>query len=180
MKRFVSLMLVLALCLSCSMSVFATGPRMGSQEDREKELLLSEASEIKEIELSDGTILTFAVLPAGPQPRGGYDLSGTARPSYTSTYTLKPQDGNFCRSCVYNVDKEDGDMRVTLKYTATNGEDASGSDVITLGNRYMLLAQSENGDGLTGQVTVTIKATNGASRVDFTYSVDQHWIKVTP
>lgn len=177
MKRFVSLMMALALCLSCSISAFAFGSRMESQEKLEKELLLSEASEIKEIELSDGTVLTFAVLPAGPQPHGGYDLSGTARPSYTSTYTLKPQDGNFCRACVYNVDKEEGDMRVTLKYTATNGENASGSDVVTPGNRYMLLAQSENGDGMTGQVTVTIAATNGASRVDFTYTVDQHWDK---
>lgn len=177
MKRFISLMMVLALCLSCSMSVFAAGPHMEDSELLEKELLLAEASEIKEVKLSDGTVLTFAVLPAGPQTRGGYDLSGTARPSYSSTYTLKPQDGNFCRACVYNVDDEEGDMRVTLKYTATNGENVSGSDVITPGNRYMLLAHSENGDGMTGQVTATIAATNGASRVDFTYTVDQHWDK---
>lgn len=167
--------LLLAMAFILSLSVVSASATDADSQDNLVSFIMEYDDNYELYELSDGSTVVFGVIPAASLYEG-YDIeSATARPTASHTYTCSATYGDQCRGAIENIDEEN-DMTATMAYAATSApeDNVSSSRTLSPGERLVMVATSNSGNGLTGTMTATITAKN-ASSVTYSYTVDQHW-----
>lgn len=164
MKKLVSLISALAICLSLCVPAFAAEPDNGLVP-------------VAVYELKGATIKVFVGPEDRPlRTRANSDLvEGTAGSSGARiTFGLESGEGDFCDVRIWN-DSSSTEMEVSFSATLrVDGETVTvdRTDPVDPGNRTYL--QITGKSGLEGVVKTTIRPV-GASSVGYTYTADQYW-----
>lgn len=163
MKKFVSLISALVICLSLCVPAFAAEPAV------EREIH----------DLGDGIFVIITVGEKSPvMPLTG--IGGSANVGKTATsynYNLVEQDGDYCTAHVWNDESTSSGNRIRVSCTITlRGEvhDFGSKDISPTDAPYYVQVFNSNGKGLSGRVNLRVSSLDSSS-AKIRYDIDQIW-----
>ena len=158
-KRILSMVLVLAFALSIGV--------ISASADDGRDFL-----DGYRLAYSDGDIKIWVKTEAAPLTRAGYTYEGVASPTAYHSYICEPEDGNFCRIEINNLETDEI-MAVTNEYDVGRDEPISLTEYVDPGDRCLVIIENENG-GIDYRVNSIIEAYHTSS-VAYSYSAEQFW-----
>ena len=161
MKKIMSLALI-------GMFVFSLGTVISNAE------YIDNTPEGYSLAYSDDQINIWTKIgPAAMQTRAGYTTQGEASPTAYHTFVCEPDEGNFCRIVVTDIDETE-DMSVTSEYAIPGYDDPIYiTETVGPGESVYVIIEDKNGNGIDYSVDITINAEDKS--VEYEFSAEQFW-----
>lgn len=162
--RFIVAIFTFTFIFSCNMvPVFAADFNVSANKGLESATL--EAEDATTFYLEDGTKVTIAVVPAiSPMDSTQIDSAWASPNSYFS-FPCSTSKGNFARWETDNIG--DTSMNVTYQFTVPGADPFSSTQKVIPGDRMVAYAETQNGDGLNMNVSITVNAIGASAHYSF-------------